>query len=159
MKQFIFVFLLFSLANTTSILAQHSKLGNWISYTGNMKLGTKWNVHHEIQHRNYNFLGDLEQLLLRTGIGYILAGRNNFLLGYAFLHNQRYIDHAEDKLPVNEQRIFQQFVTQQKIYRIKVKHRYRLEQRWIDDSDFRLRFRYALALKIPMNHYKLMDKT
>ena len=45
--------------------AQPSDLGNWIIYLGNKKIDSKWNLHHEVQYRNYNAIGDLEQLLLR----------------------------------------------------------------------------------------------
>ena len=50
--------------------AQDSNLGNWLIYIGNKKLDQKWNLHHEVQYRNYDAIGDLEQLLLRTGLGY-----------------------------------------------------------------------------------------
>lgn len=63
--------------------------------------------HHEVQYRNYNVIGDLEQLLLRTGIGYDLGeNNNNILLGYAFIHNQNYLPNSNDKVMVNEHRIF-----------------------------------------------------
>jgi len=67
--------------------AQESAIGNWLMYLGNQKINNRWNWHHEIQYRNYNFVGDLEQLLLRTGIGYNLsANNNNLLLGYTYIH-------------------------------------------------------------------------
>ena len=50
-------------------VAQDSDLGNWMIYIGSKKVNTKLNIHHEIQYRNYNAVGDLEQLLLRTGVG------------------------------------------------------------------------------------------
>ena len=30
----------------------------------------KWNFHNEVQYRNFNYLGDTEQLLIRFGLGY-----------------------------------------------------------------------------------------
>ena len=60
--------------------AQESETGNWMMYFGNQKLSDRWNWHNEIQYRNYNFAGDLEQLLFRTGIGYNLSANNNNLL-------------------------------------------------------------------------------
>ena len=45
-------------------------MGNWILYFGNKPFNSQWNWHHEVQYRNYDAIGDLEQLLLRTGIGY-----------------------------------------------------------------------------------------
>ena len=58
---------------TTASLAQDSNLGNWMIYFGNKKINPKWNWHHEVQYRNYDAIGDLEQLLLRTGIGLNLS--------------------------------------------------------------------------------------
>ena len=48
-------------------LSQKSDLGNWMIYLGNKEFNSKWNLHHEVQYRNYNVIGDLEQLLLRAG--------------------------------------------------------------------------------------------
>ena len=143
-----------------SSFAQESDLGNWIIYFGNKKLNSKWNWHHEVQYRNYNAIGDLEQLLLRTGIGYNLTeNNNNVLLGYGFIHSQNYVGNTDEKVNVDEHRIFQQFITRQAIARVKVQHRYRFEQRWIEGGDFRLRFRYFLSLNIPMNNPDIIDDT
>ncbi|MEM6964455.1 MAG: DUF2490 domain-containing protein [Bacteroidota bacterium] len=139
--------------------AQDSDLGNWLIYIGNKKINSKWDWHNEVQYRNYNAVGDLEQLLLRTGIGYNLTeNNNNLLVGYGFIHSQNYIN-AEDKTNLDEHRIFQQFITRQSISRVKVQHRYRFEQRWVEDADFRLRFRYFLALNIPFSSKAMDSKT
>ena len=47
---------------------QSSDFGNWLIYIGNKKVNSKWNIHNEVQYRNYDAIGDLEQLLLRTGV-------------------------------------------------------------------------------------------
>lgn len=136
--------------------SQNSDLGNWLMYIGSKKIDNKWNVHHELQYRNYNAIGDLEQLLLRTGIGYNLSeNNNNLLLGYGYILSQNYIQNTDEKQDVNEHRIFQQFITKQTIGRVNVQHRYRFEQRWVEE-DFKLRFRYFLALSVTLNN-KLME--
>jgi hypothetical protein len=66
--------------------SQASDLGNWWIYFGNKKINSKFNWHHEAQYRNYNVIGDLEQLLLRTGIGYNLTENNNNLLDGLWIH-------------------------------------------------------------------------
>ncbi len=131
--------------------AQDSNFGNWLIYIGNKKLDSKWNIHNEIQYRNYNAIGDLEQLLLRTGLGYTFKeSKNNVLLGYGYILSENYTDNTEDKITVNEHRIFQQFITSQSFGNIKLNHRYRFEQRFVED-DFKMRFRYFLGLSIPIN--------
>lgn len=128
--------------------SQSSKLGNWLIYFGNKKINSKWNWHHELQYRNYNALGDLEQLLVRTGIGYNLTeNNNNILLGYAYVQSQNYLPGTDNKNKVNEHRLYQQFITRQSFGRFRLQHRYRLEERWIE-ADFRVRFRYFLAINV-----------
>ncbi|NNC50417.1 MAG: DUF2490 domain-containing protein [Flaviramulus sp.] len=130
--------------------SQESDFGNWLIYIGNLKLDQKWNIHNEIQYRNYNAIGDLEQLLLRTGIGYTFnESKNNILFGYGYILSDNYIGDSDEKVSVNEHRIFQQFVSKQNVGRVKLSHRYRFEQRFVE-NDFKLRFRYFLALNIPL---------
>lgn len=140
-------------------IGQDSNFGNWMIYFGNKKIDSKWNWHHEVQYRNYNGIGDLEQLLLRTGLGYNLTeNNNNFLLGYGYILSENYVGAADEKVSVNEHRIYQQFITRQQIGRIGVQHRYRFEQRFVED-DFKLRFRYLLGFNVPLNNAELDDKT
>ena len=55
----------------------------------------------------------------------------------------------KEKVSVNEHRIFQQFTTKQNLLSVKLNHRYRFEQRFVE-SDFKMRFRYFLGLHIPL---------
>ena len=147
MKKFLFLILFFPLVMT----AQESEVGNWWSFIGNKKLNSKFDWHHELQHRNYNFIGDLEQLLLRTGIGYNLSDQNNnILVGYGFIRSEPYLEGLNEKTRIDENRIYQQFIHKQALSRFALQHRIRFEQRFIE-SDFKMRFRYALAASIPLN--------
>lgn len=141
--------LTFMLTLPVLLSAQDSNFGNWLIYFGNKKIDTKWNIHNEVQYRNYNVIGDLEQLLLRTGLGYTFnEGKNNVLLGYGYILSENYIDNTDSKETVIEHRIFQQFISTQTIGKVKLNHRYRFEQRFVED-DFKLRVRYFLGLNIP----------
>jgi hypothetical protein len=142
-----------------SMNAQKSDVGNWLIYFGNQKITQKWSWWNEVQYRNYNFAGDLQQLLLRTGMGYNLTENNNaILLGYAFIHAQRYLPNSDTKIGTNEHRIYQQFVTRQNFERVFIQHRYRIEERFLQD-DFQMRFRYFLALNVPINNKTMKEKT
>jgi len=130
--------------------SQESNLGNWFMYIGNKKINSNWNIHNEIQYRNYNAIGDLEQLLLRTGIGYNLTpNNNNLLLGYGFIRSENYVL-PDKKLGNNEHRVFQQFITRQTFNRVSLQHRYRFEQRFLE-NDFKLRFRYFLSVNVALS--------
>lgn len=137
--------------------AQKSDLGAWYMYFGNNKISKKLNWHNEVQYRNFDGIGDLEQLLIRTGIGYDLTeNNNNVLLGYGFILSQPYAN--GEKRENIEHRIFQQYITKQKFGRFNIQHRYRLEERFLED-DFRMRFRYMLGLNIPITQKEMLPKT
>lgn len=144
-----------SLLFMTGLAAQSNSVGNWFIYFGNQGLNKKWNWWNEVQYRNYNLVGDLQQLLLRTGIGYNLSQNNNNLLaGYAFIDSRNYLAGQDDKSKVIEHRLYQQFITRQHFSRFYTQHRYRLEERFISE-DLLWRFRYFLSLNIPLNSMQM----
>lgn len=139
--------------------AQSSDFGNWLIYIGNKKLNSKWNIHNEVQYRNYDAVGDLEQLLLRTGLGYTFnENKNNILFGYGYILSENYIGNTDDKVSVNEHRIFQQFTSKQNIGAVKLNHRYRFEQRFVE-SDFKVRLRYFLGINVPLYKKESLKKS
>lgn len=153
------ILIIFFLALPFSAFSQEGDVGNWVIYFGNKQISPKLNWHHEVQYRNYNAFGDLEQLLVRTGMGYNLTeNNNNLLLGYGYIISDNYIVGSSEKVRTTEHRIYQQFITKQEFSRVKIQHRYRFEQRFLVE-DFKLRFRYFLAINIPLNNPKLVDKT
>ena len=157
LNKFYSTFIILSISNFVS--AQNSNTGNWFIYFGNQKINCKWNWWNEVQYRNYNLAGDLQQLLLRTGIGYNLSeNNNNILLGYGFIHSENYISNTDKKVSTNEHRIYQQFITRQNFNRVFIQHRYRIEERFIKD-DFKMRLRYFLSFNIPINHKTMAAKT
>ena len=133
--------------------SQDSNLGNWLIYIGSKQLNTKWNLHHEIQYRNYNAGGDLEQLLLRTGLGYKIGEKSNVLLGYGYINSENYTGISNEKITIEEHRIFQQFITKNNIGSLSLQHRYRFEQRFVE-GDFKTRFRYFLGINLPFKDSK-----
>ena len=141
--------LVFALPNL--VQGQEINLGNWLIYIGNKQLNEKWNLHHEVQYRNYDAIGDLEQLLLRTGLGYTFGeSKKNILLGYGYILSENYNSEMDLKNSVNEHRIFQQFISKQKLGKLKLSHRYRFEQRFVE-SDFKMRVRYFLGVNVPIS--------
>jgi Protein of unknown function (DUF2490) len=140
--------------------AQKSNTGNWFIYFGNQAINKKWNWYNEVQYRNYNFAGDLQQLILRTGIGYNLSeNNNNILLGYGYIDSKRYpTPNVDVKTSTVEHRLYQQFITKQNYKPFFVQHRYRLEERFLQ-SDFQMRFRYFLAVNIPLNNKTMVKNT
>ena len=77
--------------------AQESDFGNWLIYIVSKQLNTNWNLHHEVQYRNYDAVGDLEQLLLRTGLGYKFNKKLKVEIGYM---NQFFEKTGRDQLNI-----------------------------------------------------------
>ena len=145
LKKLIILISLFPLA-----LWSQDGTGNWLMYFGSNKVSDKFSIHSEIQYRNHSIAPvNVEQLLLRTGLNYHFAKNAFATAGYAYIGNHEY--ESERTSPETEEhRIWQQFITTNKLGRVKFEHRYRLEERFIED-DFKTRFRYRLMLFVPIN--------
>lgn len=139
-------------------ISQNTNTGNWIQYFGNKKINEKWNWWHEVQYRNFNAVGDLEQLLIRTGIGYNKSKTDNIHIGYAYILSEPYIAGTSDKSSLVENRIYQQFVNRNSFGRGTFMTRLRLEERFFSD-DFKTRFRAMNWINYPLNHKSITDKT
>lgn len=127
------------------------KLGAWYMYFWNTSFGDgPWGLQGDVQYRNWNLGGDLEQLLLRGGLTYVPTGTNAKLtLGYA--HITTGVPGESDETTA-ESRIYQEALLPQQLgTRLYLTHRFRYEQRWVEAQDMRTRFRYTIFLNIPLN--------
>ncbi|MBS7334538.1 MAG: DUF2490 domain-containing protein [Weeksellaceae bacterium] len=141
---------LFTLAFTVFTQAQDNDFRNWGTVNINQKIDEKFNFSSDIQYRTYEDLDQLNQLLLRGGVGYNLTeNNNNLLLGYAFVHTRNPVL-DDDYTTFNEHRIYQQFNTKHGINKVGLNHRFRFEERLMND-DIYFRFRYQLTATIPLN--------
>ncbi len=127
------------------------KTGAWYMYFWSTNIKeSPFGFQGDIQYRNWNIIGDLEQLLLRGGFTYSPTKSNvKFTLGYAYISTGEYGD-SKDIKP--ESRFYQEALLPQKIgQRFYLVHRFRYEQRFVENQDFRTRWRYALFLFVPFN--------
>ena len=128
-----------------------SRLGAWYMYffSGTFK-ESQWGVQGDIQYRNWNLGGDLEQLLLRGGLTYTPKNANiKFTLGYGNITTGAY---GSDNSTTGESRIYQEALFPVKFgNRFYTNHRFRYEQRFVENQDFRTRYRYNLFLNIALN--------
>ncbi|MFB9051666.1 DUF2490 domain-containing protein [Formosa undariae] len=134
-------------------------MGSWFMYAFNTEINeSQWGFQGDIQHRNWNVSGDLEQLLLRGGVHYTPKNsRLKLTAGYAYIQSG-YYDSSE--IQNHENRIYQEARIPQKIgSRFYLAHRFRFEQRIVQNQDFRTRFRYALSIDVPINNRLLIPKT
>lgn len=135
------------------------QLGSWYMYFFNTTFGDgPFGWQGDAQYRSWNQGGDLEQLLLRTGLTYQPEGSNVlFTLGYANITTGAF---GDSDATVNENRIYQEALLPQRIgKRFMLTHRFRYEQRWVDDQDTRTRFRYNLFLNVLLNSDEMKKNT
>ena len=135
---------------------EEDQLGAWYMYFYQKKLGNgPWGIQGDFQFRNWNVFGDLEQLLLRSGVTYRPENAGvMFTLGYANITTGTF---GESDDTSGENRIYQEALTSQKLgNRFFLTHRFRSEQRWVEDQDFRTRYRYNVFLNIPLNRTELV---
>ncbi|MGD8808495.1 MAG: DUF2490 domain-containing protein, partial [Gammaproteobacteria bacterium] len=123
----------------------------WYIYMWNASLDDR-NIGFEgdIQHRNWDTGGDLEQLLIRAGVSWAPEGsRNSYTFGLAHITSGEFGPSGEK---VREKRIYQQALLPRTLGdKVFLTHRFRFEQRWIDGLDFRTRLRYFFGINYPLN--------
>jgi len=105
----------------------------WLMYFGNHKVSGNLGLHAEVQWRRSDVFSENQQLLLRTGLDFYTKSNFRFTIGYAFVETYPYGEFAvQHAFP--EHRIWQQLLTQQDLGKLKLAHRFRLEQRMIGNA-------------------------
>lgn len=146
------------LPNISQAQVDENQLGAWYMYFFNTTIKeSSWGAQGDIQYRNWNLGGDLEQLLIRGGITYKPKKANvKFTLGYGNITKGAF---GDDNSTVSESRIYQEALIPNKLSdRFNLTHRFRYEQRFNDGQDFRTRYRYNLFINVPLTKNKLVPK-
>ncbi len=153
LKLSLIILFLFSLKSVAQV--ESGKTGAWYMYFYDYQFkDSRFGIQGDAQYRNWNLGGDLEQLLLRSGLTYRPKGVNvKFTLGYANITSGEF---GEGNRTSSENRIYQEAIFPQKLgNRVYLTHRFRYEQRFLEDQDFRTRYRYNLFMNIPINKSSL----
>ena len=137
--------------------------GAWYMYFGTNKISDKLSIHTEAQFRYYETTGNFNQLLLRTGLNYHINENAIATLGYGYIDTDPTFeeiplqDASFDGNEILEHRIFEQLILKNKLWEFLIEHRYRLEQRFIDNKSFRNngkdtqhRARYRIQATLPL---------
>jgi len=128
-------------------------------YFWNVKIKeSKIGFQGDIQFRNWDFGGDLEQLLLRGGITYSPENAKvKLTLGYGNITTGQFGESDETS---GESRIYQEALLPHQVgSSVFLTHRFRYEQRFVDTQDLRTRYRYNLFLNVPLNAKTFDPKT
>lgn len=150
------------------LLSHHGALAQTPGTWGNWFIGTvvlpgsvekKWGGYVEVQARTNGLFRQYFYNELKGGLSYDLDKNFTVLVG-----GGRY-NTFDEPGPINlEKRLWQQLVINQFLNRIKLEHRYRVEQRWLtyrpeDSTVFRQRLRYRLNAFLPLFHHTITSKT
>ena len=144
------LFALLSFSISTAQIEQ-SQTGAWYMYFFKTQFkDSKFGLQGDLQYRNWNTIGDLEQLLVRAGLTYTPKDVDIlFTLGIANITTGTFGDSNET---TGETRFYQEALIPQKLgHRVYLNHRFRYEQRFVDNQDLRTRYRYNLIMSIPIN--------
>ena len=149
--------------NAQSELTGEDELGSWFMYFGTNKIADKWSIHTEAQFRYYEMATNFNQTLLRTGLNYHINPNAIATLGYGFIDTDptftEYDEISNNNLvqnnSISEHRIFEQFILKNKVWEFKFEHRYRLEQRFVQnnftgESNTLHRARYRIQMTLPL---------
>ena len=142
-----------------SQVIDESQMGAWYMYFFNTSHEkSKIGFQGDVQYRNWNIAGDLEQLLLRGGITFKPEKANiKFTLGYGNITTGAF---GEDNSTINESRIYQEALFPTKIgERFYLNHRLRYEQRFVEEQSLRTRYRYNLFVNVALNQKEMKEKT
>ncbi len=151
---------LFLFSSNTNAQVDEDKVGAWYLYIWNASFSkeSSWGVQGDIQYRNWDLLGDLEQLLIRGAVTYKPKSIPiKFALGYGYTRSGTLGPSNDTR---DGSRIYQEINAPQKIgSRLYFNHRFRFEQRFEQNQDFRTRWRYGLFLNVPINNKEIIAKT
>lgn len=143
----------------------------WLMYFGNHRLTDHWGFNTEYQWRRTDGLEQWQQSLLRAGVDFYGKQGLQLTAGYAWIktfpYGEQPVSHVND-----EHRIWQQVLMKSITGRCEIQHRFRLEQRllenWVviedgnylqDNMLYRQRARYRVMLTVPLSKKQMADKT
>ena len=144
---------LFSYSQNSDI---HS-YSSWSTVIVDYNINTSFYLKNEVHLRRTNFLSDWQQFIIRPSIHYKLNKTVDLSAGYSFLKNYH------TTRDFNENNVWQQLLLSHHSGSSKFKHRFRLEERFIeqinqlpsgayvtDGAEFAMRLRYRFTYNLPL---------
>lgn len=152
------IILLMAFFTAKGVDAQTDGLGTWNIVNARAHFNDTWSVWTELQTRSYRMYDDFFYSEIKAGFQYNINKTASVLFGVG--NFDTYSPGGNFKRPMtnDEIRMWEQFSLVNNIGRLKLEHRYRLEQRWTT-AGFRNRFRYRLNAVFPIGREKMAPKT
>ncbi len=152
MKKLILIVCL-AMATFTVFGQTQNQTSGWFMFLNSTKFSEKWGMHLDVQLRSADQLDYLRNVLIRPGLTYYINNKSNVTVGYLLNTTKTEVLGAAD-IDLVENRIWEQYILTHKISSIFTTHRFRLEQRFIEQNNgsevFSQRFRYFFRLIQPL---------
>lgn len=161
-------FLLTLVLSAYSLTHAQTQFSGWLASFNTFSLNKKLSLHFDAQLRSTDELAGVQTVLLRPGLNVHLSKTVVLTGGYAFIANRRTVANISSLL--NEHRIWQQGIINQKIKRVSLAHRFRFEERFLpkakivgndletDSYDQAFRLRYFLRSIFPLTNQPVFSK-
>jgi len=146
----IMIITFFLLVNISKSSGQSSGSYNmWYQYFLSAKVSSKSNIIALGQYRSYDFIYDTRLFLGLTYVDYEIVKGVRPALGFMYLLLRSYPEDDQNLIRY-EKRPFQQVTLAGDIGRVGINHRFRAEERFLNNPDqFILRLRYLISINIP----------
>ena len=151
----LFALFIFTTVQTIDAQETEGKLGGWYAYNWNTHFGeSQFGLMGDFQYRVYDVASDFQQFILRGGVSYTPKESGLTLLaGYAYFNSGAL---GDSNPQTYEHRLYQDVLFPQQFWdRVFIGHRIRVEERFVENQDFRIRLRYMLSARIPLNQKTL----
>ncbi|WP_299250695.1 DUF2490 domain-containing protein [uncultured Cytophaga sp.] len=139
----------------------------WTQYVIKGQFAKKWSASLDIGYRSHNYADKVAQYYVRPFITYQISSKVNVLAGYAYFESSQYLNGYQNFMRP-ENRLVQRLTVTQNVGRVEIKHRYRIEERFIrnakkdvlvNGSAFSVRLAYQIYAALPLNNTKIKEKT
>lgn len=137
---------------------QTTGLGTWNVASTRITFDKSWNAFFEAQLRSQKIFNDFNYYEYKGGLGYNF--KSNISVVVALGRYMTYPPFGDFTKPATneETRLWQQLTLNNNIGRLKLEHRYRIEQRFTSFG-YRNRFRYRLNAIVPFGHNTIESRT
>lgn len=159
---------------SVSVFAQpevDDQFNSWYMYFGNHRITDRWGIHTEYQWRRSGIIQKWQQSLLRVGLDHHFNQNLIVTAGYGWIVSFPYGKQPSGHTST-EHRIWQQLILKQNIGRLYFNHRFRIEQRFLEDwqqneageyaldgFNYRNRGRYRFMVSIPLSKPEMTKNT
>ncbi|MAT89258.1 MAG: hypothetical protein CMC35_01090 [Flavobacteriaceae bacterium] len=133
--------------------------GTWYILSTNNRVTDKLTINAQTQLRYFELASEIQQFKIRVGATYNFNSTIGVTGGYAYFRNDfSYLSDTPDEF--TEHRTYEDVHVRNAIGKLRLLHRYRLEQRYIQgpgDNDFQQWMRYQLKLVYPLTEQWALD--